>query len=56
MSIILDMIELLFIFILGANRITRATFSCFLITIVAAFGEIFLEYSWKILKKSLNFF
>jgi len=35
---------------MGANEITRATPACYFI----ALGEIFLEYSWNILKKSLN--
>jgi hypothetical protein len=35
----------------GATSITRATFTCFFIAFVTAFGEIFNKYSWNILEK-----
>jgi glucose-6-phosphate-specific signal transduction histidine kinase len=38
----------------GANEITQATPTYFLTVFVIAFGEIFLEYSWNILEKSLK--
>jgi hypothetical protein len=37
---------------MGANGITQATPTCFLITFVIVFGEIFLKYFWNILEKS----
>jgi hypothetical protein len=40
----------------GENRITRTTPTCFFTTFVIACGEIFLEYFWNILEKSLKKF
>jgi hypothetical protein len=41
---------------MGANGITWITPMSFFTTFVIAFGEIFLEYFFKILQKILQFF
>jgi hypothetical protein len=40
----------------GANGITRATFTCFLIIFVTTFEKTFLNYSWNILEKVFEIF